>query len=71
MTDIPDGEWLCWPCRQFEERQRQAGVPQQQIRPPRCGAWLCCGLPGGLPGRKGAMLQAEWSLSFGLAPGLI
>ena len=29
------GEWLCWPCKVFEEEQRKEGVPQAKIRPPR------------------------------------
>lgn len=29
------GEWLCWPCREFEAEQRLKGVPQSEIRPPR------------------------------------
>lgn len=28
-------EWLCWPCRLYEESQRAAGVPQSEIRPKR------------------------------------
>ncbi|BDA44710.1 probable peregrin at C-terminar half [Coccomyxa sp. Obi] len=35
ITDIPPGEWLCWPCRQHEEEQLRAGLTQHQIRPPR------------------------------------
>jgi hypothetical protein len=33
---IPEGEWLCWPCAQYEEQQRRDGKPQAEIRPPRC-----------------------------------
>ena len=29
------GEWLCWPCKVHEEEQRQQGIPQAKIRPPR------------------------------------
>ncbi|KAL0021383.1 hypothetical protein WJX77_010282 [Trebouxia sp. C0004] len=35
VDDIPAGEWLCWPCKVFEEEQRKEGVPQAKIRPPR------------------------------------
>ena len=24
-------EWLCWPCRMYEEQQRAAGVPQDEV----------------------------------------
>ena len=29
------GEWLCWPCKVFEQEQRAAGVPQHKTRPRR------------------------------------
>lgn len=29
------GEWLCWPCKVYEEEQRAMGAAQSQIRPPR------------------------------------
>ena len=29
------GEWLCWPCKQYEEEQLALGRPQSQVRPPR------------------------------------
>eukprot|EP00798_Chlamydomonas_sp_ICE-L_P014429 gene14429-20435_t len=29
------GEWLCWPCLEYEEQQRREGIPQNKIRPPR------------------------------------
>jgi hypothetical protein len=35
VEHIPEGEWLCWPCAEHEAEQQQAGVPQDQIRPPR------------------------------------
>ena len=28
-------EWLCWPCRLYEESQRAGGAPQSEIRPKR------------------------------------
>ena len=36
VDTIPEGEWLCWPCAEYEAGQREAGVPQERIRPPRC-----------------------------------
>lgn len=35
LADIPEGEWLCWPCAQHEQEQRLKGVEQSAIRPPR------------------------------------
>ncbi|CAD7702310.1 unnamed protein product [Ostreobium quekettii] len=35
VTDIPPGEWLCWPCKLHEEALVRDGVPQREIRPPR------------------------------------
>lgn len=29
------GEWLCWPCKVYEEEERAKGRSQAQIRPPR------------------------------------
>lgn len=29
------GEWLCWPCKVYEEEERAKGHSQSQIRPPR------------------------------------
>jgi hypothetical protein len=34
VDTVPETDWLCWPCREHEEAQRAAGVPQAQIRPP-------------------------------------
>ena len=33
VYEVPENEWLCWPCREYEEAQRAAGVPQAEIRP--------------------------------------
>lgn len=33
VHEVPSAEWLCWPCRVFEEQQRALGVPQSEIRP--------------------------------------
>ncbi|KAK9867403.1 hypothetical protein WJX84_009316, partial [Apatococcus fuscideae] len=35
VAQIPDGEWLCWPCRLYEGDQAALGVPKATIRPPR------------------------------------
>ena len=35
MDVLLPGEWLCWPCKVYEEEQRGKGVAQSQIRPPR------------------------------------
>eukprot|EP00884_Botryococcus_braunii_P021772 jgi/Botrbrau1/8279/Bobra.0251s0008.1 len=32
---VPEGDWLCWPCLKYEEEQQAAGVPKDEIRPPR------------------------------------
>lgn len=31
----PSGDWLCWPCYEYEREKRLAGVPQSDIRPQR------------------------------------
>lgn len=33
VDTVPTHEWLCWPCKEYEEAQRAAGVPQDEIRP--------------------------------------
>ncbi|KAK9811508.1 hypothetical protein WJX72_005018 [[Myrmecia] bisecta] len=43
LDEIPAGEWLCWPCRRYEDDLRRQGVPQSQIRPPR---WEMAGAGG-------------------------
>ncbi|PNW71070.1 hypothetical protein CHLRE_17g745347v5 [Chlamydomonas reinhardtii] len=35
VRNIPAEEWLCWLCRMYEEQQRAAGVPQDDVRPKR------------------------------------
>ncbi|KXZ51810.1 hypothetical protein GPECTOR_11g251 [Gonium pectorale] len=35
VRSIPADEWLCWPCRFYEDQQRAQGVPQNEIRPKR------------------------------------
>jgi hypothetical protein len=35
LAELPPGEWLCAPCAAHEAAQRAAGVPQEEIRPPR------------------------------------
>ena len=34
LKEVPESEWLCWPCREYEEALRAEGVPQAEIRPP-------------------------------------
>lgn len=33
LSEVPESEWLCWPCREYEEKLRAEGVPQIEIRP--------------------------------------
>lgn len=33
---VPEGEWLCWPCVDYEASLRRQGQSQATIRPPRC-----------------------------------
>ena len=47
VPEVPETEWLCWPCREYEETQRQAGVPQAEIRPPHSMPDERRRLPGG------------------------
>lgn len=35
IAEVPEGEWLCWPCSVHEASLRARGVPQDQVRPPR------------------------------------
>ncbi|KAK9858469.1 hypothetical protein WJX84_005081 [Apatococcus fuscideae] len=35
VSEIPDGEWLCWPCRLYEEEEAAKLVPKAVVRPPR------------------------------------
>ena len=32
---VPEGEWLCWPCTDYEASLRKQGQSQATIRPPR------------------------------------
>ncbi|KAL4435851.1 hypothetical protein ABPG77_000613 [Micractinium sp. CCAP 211/92] len=34
IATVPEGEWLCEPCREYEEAQLAQGVPPAEIRPP-------------------------------------
>ncbi|GFR51514.1 hypothetical protein Agub_g13929 [Astrephomene gubernaculifera] len=53
VHSIPADEWLCWPCRLYEESQRANGVPQSEIRPKRwemdARGITNADLPGGSP----------------------
>jgi hypothetical protein len=33
---VPEGEWLCWPCVDYEANLRKQGHTMATIRPPRC-----------------------------------
>ena len=35
ISKIPEGEWLCWPCREHEQECLRKGMPKTQIRKPR------------------------------------
>ncbi|KAL4458738.1 hypothetical protein ABPG75_013603 [Micractinium tetrahymenae] len=34
IAAVPDGEWLCEPCHEYEEMQLAQGVPPAEVRPP-------------------------------------
>lgn len=46
---VPEGEWLCWPCTDYEAGLRKQGQSQATIRPPRWGV-SGAGLAGWLAG---------------------
>ncbi|GAX72793.1 hypothetical protein CEUSTIGMA_g248.t1 [Chlamydomonas eustigma] len=76
LGEIPQGEWLCWPCSHYESEQNERGMPKHEIRPPRwemsAQGLTHASLPGGstavtcclCPVRHGAFKQttdtAEW-----------
>lgn len=35
IKEIPEGEWLCWPCKEHEQECLRKGMPKSQIRKPR------------------------------------
>ena len=35
ISRVPDGEWLCWPCRFYEDRLKRAGKRPHEVRAPR------------------------------------
>lgn len=35
ISVIPDGDWLCWPCKEYEDGLRLAGKDPKAERPPR------------------------------------
>jgi hypothetical protein len=35
ISKIPEGEWLCWPCKEYEEECLKQGKPKSAIRKPR------------------------------------
>lgn len=66
---VPEGEWLCWPCTDYEASLRKQGQSQAVIRPPRWqrGGDSAPPLPGGsssvtcalCPVTSGAFKQAS------------
>jgi len=42
ISRVPDGEWLCWPCRFYEDRLKRAGKRPHEVRAPR---WQQSGSP--------------------------
>ena len=35
ISEIPEGDWLCWPCKEYEEACLKVGKTKSQIRKPR------------------------------------
>ena len=33
VKDVPQHEWLCWPCKEYEDLERAKGKSQEEIRP--------------------------------------
>ncbi|KAL6766486.1 hypothetical protein ACKKBG_A36210 [Auxenochlorella protothecoides x Auxenochlorella symbiontica] len=50
VAELPAGEWLCEPCREYEAEQRAAGADPALIRPPR---WASSGGDQGGAGDAG------------------
>ena len=49
VDTIPAGEWLCWPCHEYEAQLRRRGKSPQQIRPPRWAMTANGSSPSQLP----------------------
>ncbi|KAK9810852.1 hypothetical protein WJX73_002323 [Symbiochloris irregularis] len=47
LHELPQGEWVCWPCRKHEARLLAQGMPPAQVRPPRYLAGSAGALEGG------------------------
>ena len=35
VSAIPEGDWLCWPCKEYEQEMLKLGKPKSAIRKPR------------------------------------
>jgi hypothetical protein len=57
IPQVPEGEWLCWPCSVHEAKLRSQGVPQEGVRPPR---WAMAG--GAAAALEGGATSAECAL---------
>lgn len=33
IPDVPSHEWLCWPCKEYEDKLKEEGKRQEEIRP--------------------------------------
>ena len=33
IPDVPQHEWLCWPCKEYEDKLKEEGRKQEEIRP--------------------------------------
>jgi hypothetical protein len=47
IVDVPQHEWLCWPCKEYEEKLRSEGKSQEEIRPLHALPEQRSSLPGG------------------------
>ncbi|GBF95805.1 hypothetical protein Rsub_08241 [Raphidocelis subcapitata] len=59
IAEVPEGEWLCWPCSLHEAQLRARGVPQPQIRPPR---WATAGAGAPAAALEGGAGSVECAL---------
>ena len=47
IVEIPQHEWLCWPCREHEDELLRQGKTREEIRPPSVSLEHRSHLPGG------------------------
>lgn len=47
IPDVPPHEWLCWPCKEYEDSLRASGKTQEEIRQPHALPEQRSRLPGG------------------------